>query len=138
MVQILLIGLGAGAAAALLFASVASGSMLSIALFYLAPLPILLPAIGWSHWAGLLAALLAASALGVAFSAKFLAAYLIGVGLPAWWLGYLAMLARSGDAPGTVEWYPPGMLVLWAALLSALAVVLAIPHFGLDQESFES
>ncbi len=138
MVNFLLIGIGAGAAAALLFASVASGSLLSIALFYLAPLPIMIAAIGWSHWIGLFAAFVSAAALGVAFGVKFLIAYLLGVGLPAWWLGYLAMLARpTGDAGG-VEWYPPGMLVLWAALLAALAVLCAIPHFGLDQASFES
>ncbi len=60
MMQIVLVGLGAGAASALLFASVASGSPLSILLFYLAPLPILIAAIGWSHWAALIAALAAA------------------------------------------------------------------------------
>ena len=47
MMQVVLIGLGAGAAAALLFASVASGSLISILLFYLAPLPILIAALGW-------------------------------------------------------------------------------------------
>ena len=45
------VGLGAGAAAALLFASVTSGAWLSIALFYLAPLPILIAGLGWTHWA---------------------------------------------------------------------------------------
>src|SRR5262249_43090063 len=56
MMQIILIGLGAGAAAALLFASVVSGSIAAIFLFYLAPLPILIAALGWSHVAGLIAA----------------------------------------------------------------------------------
>ena len=46
MTQIVLIGLGAGATAALLFASVASGALVSILLFYLAPLPILIAAMG--------------------------------------------------------------------------------------------
>ncbi len=53
MAQIVLVGLGAGAAAALLFASVTSGALVSIFLFYLAPLPILIAALGWSHWSGL-------------------------------------------------------------------------------------
>ena len=57
MVQIFLIGIAAGAASALLFASVASGSLISILLFYLAPLPILIAAVGWSHLAGLVAAI---------------------------------------------------------------------------------
>ena len=50
MMQIVLIGLGAGAAAALLFASVISGAWLSVVLFYLAPLPVMLAGLGWSHW----------------------------------------------------------------------------------------
>jgi hypothetical protein len=36
MIQIVLVGLGAGAAAALLFASVVSGSLAAVFLFYLA------------------------------------------------------------------------------------------------------
>ena len=69
MTQNVLVGLGAGAAAALLFASVASGALVSILLFYLAPLPILIAALGWSHWSGLLAAVTAAACLGLAFGA---------------------------------------------------------------------
>ena len=42
MVQIALIGIAAGAAAALLFASVVSGSLVAVFLFYLAPLPLLI------------------------------------------------------------------------------------------------
>ena len=44
MMQIGLIGISAGAAAALLFASVTSGSLLAVLLFYLAPLPMLIAA----------------------------------------------------------------------------------------------
>src|SRR6266576_1040447 len=94
MMQIVLIGLGAGAAAALLFASVASGSLISILLFYLAPLPILIAALGWSHWAALIAACAAAAGLALIFGGFFFVAFLLGVGLPAWWLGYLALLGR--------------------------------------------
>lgn len=139
MMQILLIGLGAGAASALLFASVASGSILSVLLFYLAPLPIMIAALGWSHWAALLAALAAAVGLSVFFGAFFIVAFMIGVGLPAWWLGYLALLARpSGDDPQAMEWYPVGRLVVWAALVGALVVIAAIPNFGLDEETFRT
>lgn len=139
MMRILLIGLGAGAASALLFASVASGSVLSILLFYLAPLPIMIAALGWSHWSGLFAALVAAVGLSSVFGAFFIVAFLIGVGLPAWWLGYLGLLARpSPDNPEAMEWYPPGRLVVWAAIVSALTVIAAIPTFGLDEETFRA
>ena len=74
----------------------------------------------------------------------FFFAFLAGAGVPAWWLGYLAMLARpitnGGEAGGTaaLEWYPPGRLVIWAAILAALVVIVAIPNFGIDEESFRA
>jgi hypothetical protein len=142
MMQIGLIGLGAGAAAALLFASVISGSWLSIILFYLAPLPIMIAGIGWSHWAALVAALTGAAALAGFFGTVYFFAFLAGAGIPAWWLGYLTMLARPGDqgvsGTATLEWYPPGRLVVWAAALAALVVLVAIPNFGTDTESFRA
>lgn len=138
MVQIILIGIGAGAAAALLFASVASGAILSTFLFYLAPLPIMIAALGWSHWAGMLGALTAAAGLAVVLHQFFFLAFLFGVGAPGWWLGYLALLARPAEntAEAGLEWYPPGRLVFWAAILGALVIVAAIPQFGTDEISF--
>jgi hypothetical protein len=141
MMQIGLIGIGAGAVAALLFASVMSGSWLSVVLFYLAPLPVMIAGLGWSHWAALIGALSGALALGVIFGGIFFFAFLAGAGIPAWWLGYLAILARPVGANGgspTLEWYPPGRLVIWAAVLATLVVVVAIPNFGTDAESFRA
>ncbi|MBI3435999.1 MAG: hypothetical protein HY056_13140, partial [Proteobacteria bacterium] len=106
MMQIALMALGAGAASALLFASIASASLLSIILFFLAALPILIAALGWNHWAALGAAIVAALSLAGAFGFFFFLNFLLSVGLPAWWLGYLALLGRSGTTPGDVEWYP--------------------------------
>jgi hypothetical protein len=139
MIVIFLIGIGAGAATALLFASVASGSPLSVVLFYLAPLPILLAALGWSHWAALIAAVFASAGLAAVFTSYFFVMFLIGVGLPAWWLGYLTLLARPVEgAPDGLEWYPVGHLVVWAAILGAGVVVAGMLHFGTDEESFRS
>src|SRR5262245_56467888 len=94
MMQFAIIGICAGAAAALLFASVTSGVWLSIPLFYLAPLPIMIVGLGWSHWAAATAVLAGTLGLGAAFGTVFLLAFAAGAGFPAWWLGYLAMLAR--------------------------------------------
>jgi predicted membrane protein DUF2232 len=140
MMQIVLVGLGAGVAAALLFASVASGSMLATLLFYLAPLPILIAALGWSHWAGLLAGLVAATSLGVALNLYFFAFFFVGIALPAWWLSYLALLARPVATNGstTLEWYPIGRLVLWAALISAAIIIVAVLNLGADKETFQT
>jgi hypothetical protein len=143
MAQILLIGLGAGAASALLFASIVSGSLLAILLFYLAPLPIMLAALGWNHWAALVGAITGALGLSIAFGSFFLFAFLVTVGLPAWWLGYLSLLARpaaeaSPATPDGLDWYPVGRIVLWSAVIGALVVVAAIPNFGFDEESFRA
>ena len=128
MMPIVLIGLGAGATAALLFASVLTGAT-AMPLVLLAPLPILIVALGWSHWAGLIAAATAAACLAVV-GLDMVGAFLLGVGLPAWWLGYLALLARP--TPNGAEWYPVGRLVLWAACINALIVGATLMSFGTD------
>jgi hypothetical protein len=135
MKQVILIGVSAGTAAALMFGSVTSGVGLSVLLFYLAPLPIMIAALGWSHWAGLTAAVAAAALLGGAFGQAFLATFLASVGAPAWWLGYLALLGRPVANGGSahMEWYPPGRLVLWAAAVGATVVVGALATFGGDE-----
>jgi hypothetical protein len=145
MMHFAIIGIGVGAAAALLFASVTSGVWLSIPLFYLAPLPIMIAGLGWSHWAAATAAIAGALGLGAVFGTVFLLAFAAGAGFPAWWLGYLAMLARpaaagngSGQEPASFEWYPPGRLVVWAAALGAMVVLFAIPNFGTDAETFRA
>jgi hypothetical protein len=135
MTQIAFVGIGAGAASALLFASVASGSLLSIFLFYVAPLPILIAALGWSHWAAAIAAVGAATTLAAIFGSVFFAAFLAGTGLPAWWLGYLTMLARPTPG-GALEWYPSGRLVLWSAALAAAVVCIGVLNFGTDADAF--
>jgi hypothetical protein len=138
MVQIVLVGLGAGVAAALLFASVISGSIAAIFLFYLAPLPILIAALGWSHLAGLIAAASATAMVAVLSGVFFVAVAVISFG--AWWLGYLTLLARpASNGGGTeLEWYPVGQLVLWAAAIGTLVVIAAVPNFGTDQESLQA
>lgn len=138
MMQIILVGLGAGAAAALLFASVVSGSIAAIFLFYLAPLPILIAALGWSHVAGLIAAA-SATAVVVALSGIFFFAVPV-IAFGAWWLGYLTLLARAATngGGGALEWYPAGRLVLWAAVIGTAIVAAAVPNFGTDQQSLQA
>jgi hypothetical protein len=107
MIQIVLVGLGAGAAAALLFASVVSGSLAAVFLFYLAPLPIMIAALGWSHLAGLIAA---ASRPRWSRSSPASSDRRAVIAFGAWWLGYLALLARpaTNGGGGRLEWYPVG------------------------------
>ena len=140
MMQIALIGVGAGAASALLFASFTTGSWLAVVLFYLAPLPIMIAGLGWSHWGAAAAAAAGTIIIGLVFSPVYFMAFLAGVCVPAWWLSYLTLLARPSGTNGTatLEWYPPGRLVAWAAALGALVVLAAMPFIGLDAESFRA
>ena len=81
MMQIVLIGLGAGAASALLFASIVSGSALAFVLANFAQLPIMLAAIGWTHLAGLSAALMASLGLALVTTGSVAIAFLLTIGL---------------------------------------------------------
>ena len=137
MLPIMLVGLGSGAAAALLSASIASGSVLASLLAYLSPLPIMIAALGWSHWAGLLAALAAGAGLGTLLGPWFLVSFLLGIGLPAWWLAYLALLARPAGNPPRLEWYPAGRIVLWAALLATASITIALLQLGTDRAAVQ-
>ena len=139
MLWIVLIGLGAGVTSALLFAAVATGQTFAVALFYLTPLPIVIAGIGWSHLAGAIAALVSAIVVGVFFGFWFVFAFLAAIGIPAYLLSYLAMLARPvGNGSGTLEWYPVGRLVLAAALIAGGATAVSIAAFGFDVESYRN
>src|ERR1700676_1510836 len=47
MIATVLIAIAAGSASALMFASIVSGALISLLLFYLAPLPLMVAALGW-------------------------------------------------------------------------------------------
>ncbi len=145
MMQIGLMGVGSGAAAALLFASVTSGSYLSIALFYLAPLPLMIAGLGWSHWSALIGAVAGTALLLGLFDAFLSLGFLAAAGTPGWVLTRLAMHARPAPAsdaalPGErlLDWCPPGALVIAAALLGAGLVLITFPILGLDEASFRA
>ena len=62
-----LIALIAGAASALMFASIISGALISLVLFYLAPLPLMVASIGWGPLCASLGGIAAAVGLGALF-----------------------------------------------------------------------
>jgi Predicted membrane protein (DUF2232) len=142
MMQSGLIGIGAGAAAAFLFVSPASGTPLALLLLLVAPLPILIAAIGWSHRAGLVAVGTAALGFTAVFGVDEFQSvsipFVLGVGAPAWWLGYLALLARHDPATRSVEWYAAGSLVFWSAILGAAVMLVVIPFYGMDLQTFHA
>src|SRR6478752_7984040 len=103
MIVITLIALAAGSASALMFASIISGALISLLLFYLAPLPLMVAALGWGPIAATIGGIVAASGLGAIIGLPYCIAFAVTVALPAWWLGHLALLGRpvtSGASPG--------------------------------------
>jgi hypothetical protein len=139
MVQILAIGIVAGLTAALMFGAAFSGMAISLPFAYLSGLPIALAALGWSPLAGLTAAVVSAGVIVALFGGLYFLSFLVGIGLPAWWLSYLALLARPADDDADrLEWYPVGRIVAWAAVLGPILVLCAIPYYGTDAETFRS
>lgn len=135
-----LIALIAGAASALMFASIVSGALISLVLVYLAPLPLMLAAIAWGPLCGAIGGLVATLMIGGALSLPLALGYGLAFALPAWWLGHLAMLGRplAGGVAGTdaaplqVEWYPLGRILLWIAALATLLTAGSLFSLGSD------
>lgn len=145
MIAIVLIGLAAGCASALMFASIVSGALISLLLFYLAPLPLMVAALGWGPIAATIGGIIAACGLGAIFGLPYCIAFAVTVAVPAWWLGHLALLGRplpgaaagndSAPAAPQLEWYPVGRILLWIAGFAALATIAAMLTLGTDAET---
>jgi hypothetical protein len=143
MIAMVLIGLAAGCASALMFASIISGALISVLLFYLAPLPLMVSAIGWGPLSAAIGGIAASLGLGAIFGFNYCIAFAIAIALPGWWLGHLVLLGRpvaaaansgNGAAPiePELEWYPVGRILLWIAGLAALTTFAALLTLGTD------
>ncbi|POR55408.1 DUF2232 domain-containing protein [Bosea psychrotolerans] len=131
-----IVGIGAGLVAALLFAVVITGSPLAALLYSAAPLPIFIAALGWNHRAGLVAIAAGALAVTVALSLTAGVGFAVIIAVPAWWIAYLALLAR--EEAGAFEWYPLGRLLLWIAGTAALVTVGSALVMTTDYEAYRS
>ncbi|MDA9440013.1 membrane protein [Bradyrhizobium sp. CCBAU 51745] len=141
-----LIALIAGAASALMFASIVSGALISLVLFYLAPLPLMVAAIGWGPFYASLGGIAAAVGLGAIFGLPYCIAFAVTIALPAWWLGHLVLLGRhvAGVTPAVdvaapaepeIEWYPVGRIMLWIAGFAVLTTLAALLTLGTDADT---
>ena len=146
MIVTVAIAIAAGVASALMFASISSGALISLVLFNLAPLPLMVAAIGWGPLTAAVGGVAAATAFGLLFGMPFAMAYATTAALPAWWLGHLALLGRqvANAAPGesgatppanAMEWYPTGRLLLWIAGIAALLAFVTLLTIGTDSEA---
>jgi hypothetical protein len=143
MIAIVLIAIAAGCASALMFASIVSGALISLLLFYLAPLPLMVAALGWGPLAATIGGISAAIGLGAIFGLPYCIAFAVMVALPAWWLGHLALLGRpvdhhpasgNGAAPPApaLEWYPVGRILLWIVAFAAITTTAILLTMGSD------
>lgn len=146
MIAIAAIAIAAGSASALMYASIISRVRLSLVLIYLAPLPLMVAAIGWGPLSAAIGGIAAASVFALLFGLPFSIAYATTAALPAWWLGHLALLGRAvpNTAPdasaatppaSTVEWYPSGRLLLWIAVIAAVLAFVTLLTIGTDSDS---
>jgi hypothetical protein len=126
-----------------MFASIISGALISLVLFYLAPLPLMVAALGWGPLSATIGGIAAAIGLGAIFGLPYCIAFVLTVALPAWWLGHLALLGRpvatapsagNGAAPAApaMEWYPVGRILLWTAGFAVLTTMAALFTLGGD------
>ena len=136
----LLIAAAAGLASGLMFASIASGALIALVLFYLAPLPLMVAALGWGPLTAAAGGIGASVVLGALFGLPYLAAFAISVALPAWWLGRLVLLARpvatdpqSANQATALDWYPVGRILIWIAAFAALMTMSALFTLGTDE-----
>jgi hypothetical protein len=125
MLHRFVVAIGAGCAAALLFAVSAQSSLLAMTLAYLAPLPIMIATLGWGLDGGAIAAAISIAVLAVVAEPLSALVFAASFAIPAWALAAFSVtpLARylkklKPDAPVHA---PVGAIVSLAALLGMLA-----------------
>jgi len=132
MAQVILIGIGAGLAAALLFGSPIGGTSLALPLFVLTGLPIAIASLGWTPIAGAIAAVAGSVAVFAVISPAAAGVFLLLFAAPMAWLAYLAGLSRqSGDDQ---EWYPLGRLLINAVAGVAIGLLIVGYLVGFEPE----
>lgn len=137
----LIIGAGSGLVSAALFTSAATATSLAGILFYLAPLPLCLAGLGWGGMATLLSALTGTVVVAASLGAATAAVFALSIAAPTALLAHLALLSRpaatpNGQVVGALEWYPPGRIVGWAALIAGLLAGILVLTVGYDQEAY--
>ncbi len=136
MMQIALVGVGAGFAAALLFISPLGGTLLALPLFILSALPVAIAGVAWSSLASAIAAAGAAATIAIAISVPSGVIYLALFGAPMAWACRLATLSRTDEQTGVTEWYPIGRILLHGAAATAVGLVIVGFIIGYDPGAF--
>lgn len=132
------IALGAGFVSAIAFVSAMLGpAFTSFFLILIAGLPLYVAGIGWSWAAALLAAAIGSLGLALLGASQVGMVYAGLLGLPAVLLTYLAERKHEfvdGSGQSSTFWYPPGQLVVAAALIAGAVAgtMMVLAHDQLE------
>jgi hypothetical protein len=133
----LLIGLGAGAISAVVFASATTGPLLvRMLLFLLTPLALFLAGLGMGPMSAALAGCAGTGLVLAAGGPMAAAIFAASQAFPVFVLVYLASLNRT--AADGQQWYPTGRLVIAAALLAGAFSTLTLLLLGGDVEALRT
>ena len=139
----LLIGAGSGLVSAALFASAATATILAGLLFYLAPLPLCLAGLGWGSGAAIVSAVTGTLVVALGLGPPTAAIFAVSIAAPTALLAHLALLSRpapdtapKGQADTARQWYPPGRLIGWGAIMAGLLAAMLVLFLGYDQDSY--
>ena len=133
----ILVGLGAGLAAALLFAGLVTGTTLALPLFLLSPLPIAIAGLGFGTLAGAIGAGFAAALIGAVLAPQSGIFHLLAFGAPVAWAAHLIGLSRQTAAASEErEWFPLDRVLFRLTIAAAVAVILVGMMFGYDPKSW--
>jgi hypothetical protein len=138
----LIVGVGSGLVSAALFASTAASPPIAALLLSLTLLPLCLAWLGWGTAAGSMAALTAATFVLAVLGPIPGTSFALAIPMPVAILCYLALLSRPLPVPtaqGTaaLEWYPPGNLVGWAAVIAGSLAAAIVLSLGYDAGTYQ-
>lgn len=138
------LGIGAGLVSALLFAAVTANSVPSVLLMYLAPLPILIVALGWHPLLGLLALAVGGVAISLLLGSSSAVVFALGPALAGWALAAAALARRRVGTTASPAGPPPipygaGPLLFVVSLLAAFTAFGALAGAaGGDYEEYRA
>ncbi|NDA47690.1 MAG: hypothetical protein EBY21_10570 [Alphaproteobacteria bacterium] len=137
MTRTLLIAMGAGLAAALLFVVPMQGSAMAMAMTFLAGLPLMIAGLGFGQVAALVAGVTGALSIALFLDPLFSLSFAFSLALPAYWLCRLGSLCREDEA-GQIHWYPISKLLVSIVYLSILTSLLVMLVLILRAGSYDS
>jgi len=131
--------IGAGFASAVMLTAAARAPGIAAPLLFLVGLPLAVSGLASNATTSVAAAFVGSLLLGLVVGLPAAFAFACFIGLPTAILIHRTLLHRD-SADGTTEWYPPGRIALWAAIIGGCisAAGLALASGGGDLEKLKA